>query len=138
MALIFTASTDLMSSQRTSRFIGPLLRSLWPSITTETIQGVQFAVRKTGHVTEYAILAWLVWRALRRPVPNDTRAWSWAPAFAAVGIAAAYAVTDEVHQSFVGSRFASPWDVAIDAAGAALAMLVVHDLFRRRRSRQPG
>lgn len=68
-------------------------------------------LRKCAHVTEYAILGGLLYRAFERE----------APALAA-GIA--YAATDEVHQHFVRGRHASPVDVAIDAAGVALGILV--------------
>ena len=68
-------------------------------------------LRKCAHVTEYAILGGLLYRAFERE----------APALAA-GIA--YAATDEVHQHFVRGRHASPADVAIDAVGVALGMLV--------------
>jgi VanZ family protein len=68
-------------------------------------------LRKGAHVTEYAVLGALLYRALERE----------APALAA-GIA--YAATDELHQHFVRGRHASPVDVAIDAAGVALGMLI--------------
>src|SRR3989441_11649929 len=64
-------------------------------------------LRKGAHVTEYAVLGALLYRALERE----------APALAA-GIA--YAGTDELHQHFVQGRHASPIDVAIDAVGVAL------------------
>src|SRR5690349_15241729 len=66
LALIFTFSTDAGSSKRTSRIIGPLLRWLHPGVSEETINTVQTVVRKGAHLTEYAILAALIWRALRR------------------------------------------------------------------------
>ena len=34
-------------------------------------------VRKRAHLTEYAVLGWLLWRALRKPVRRDPRPWSW-------------------------------------------------------------
>ena len=68
-------------------------------------------LRKGAHVTEYAVLGALLYRARERE----------APALAA-GIA--YAATDELHQHFVRGRHASPVDVAIDAAGVALGMLI--------------
>ncbi|HEY3017842.1 MAG TPA: VanZ family protein [Gaiellaceae bacterium] len=68
-------------------------------------------LRKGAHLTEYAILGVLLYRAFDRE----------APALAA-GIA--YAATDELHQHFVRGRHASPVDVAIDAVGVALGMLV--------------
>jgi VanZ family protein len=68
-------------------------------------------LRKGAHLTEYAILGALLYRALGRE----------APALAA-GIA--YAATDELHQHFVTGRHASPVDVAIDAVGISIGMLV--------------
>jgi VanZ family protein len=44
------------------------------------------------------------------------------PLALAVGIA--YAATDELHQYFVRGRHASPVDVAIDAVGIAIGMLL--------------
>src|SRR3954471_17728226 len=61
-------------------------------------------LRKGAHVTEYAVLGGLLYRALNRE----------APALAA-GIA--YALSDEFHQYFVRGRHASPVDVAIEAVG---------------------
>jgi len=68
-------------------------------------------LRKGAHITEYAVLGALLYRALGRE----------APALAA-GIA--YAGTDELHQHFVRGRHGAPVDVAIDAIGVALGMLV--------------
>jgi VanZ family protein len=68
-------------------------------------------LRKGAHLTEYAILGGLLYRALGRE------------AFAlAVGVA--YAATDELHQYFIRGRHASPVDVAVDAVGVALGMLL--------------
>jgi VanZ family protein len=68
-------------------------------------------LRKGAHLTEYAILGGLLYRALGRE-----------PLALAAGIA--YAATDELHQYFVRGRHASPVDVAIDAVGVALGMLL--------------
>jgi VanZ family protein len=43
-------------------------------------------------------------------------------------LATLYAVTDELHQSFVAGRHASPLDVAIDAAGVALGLALASRL----------
>ena len=68
-------------------------------------------LRKLAHATEYAILAVLLWRALGREL-------------LAFALAVLYAVTDEVHQTFVAGRHGSPRDVVIDAIGAALGLAV--------------
>lgn len=127
MFVIFTASTDLMSAEHTSRFIGPFLRWLAPEISAASVLAVQFFVRKGAHVTEYAILAGLLLRALR-PSTSKTalRAVAWS-----FGIAAIYAGLDEFHQSFVVSRTASVHDVMIDACGAALGITIYWMLSQR-------
>jgi VanZ family protein len=66
-------------------------------------------LRKLAHLTEYAILGLLLARATRRPV-------------LAVALAAAYAATDEVHQTFVEGRHGAPRDVAIDTLGALVGV----------------
>ena len=68
-------------------------------------------LRKGAHLTEYAVLGGLLYRALGRE-----------PLALAMGIA--YAATDELHQYFVRGRHASPVDVAIDAVGVAAGMLI--------------
>ena len=68
-------------------------------------------LRKLAHAAEYALLAALLLRALARPWP-------------ALAIAVAYAASDELHQHFVRGRVGSPWDVAIDAAGAVIGLIV--------------
>ena len=107
MAAIFIASTELGSSHRTSRIIGPFLRWLKPDIADETVSQIQYGIRKCGHVTEFGLLAFTFWRARRRPVRDDPRPWDWNEAVIAIGFAAAYAVSDEMHQAFVPSRDAS-------------------------------
>ena len=136
MLLIFVASTDLMSAQHTSRFIGPFLRWLIPDISPETIRSVQFAIRKAAHVTEYAILAALFLRAFTAAAGRLRRR----DAFLAVVFASAYAALDEYHQSFVASRTGSPFDVLIDASGALLGVMicwwVINGACRRGRAKQ--
>jgi VanZ like protein len=114
-----------------------LLRSLVPVAVMATIfyfsaqPGVDhhgwFAVvlRKLGHVTGYALLTaawwWTLRIVIRRPLP-------WA-----VGIAFAYACTDEFHQTLVRGRDGSVRDVAIDAIGMAIAAYAISRWAPRRR-----
>src|SRR5688500_10779108 len=74
MVFIFIGSTDLMSAEHTSRFIGPFLRWFAPDITDATIASIQLVVRKSAHLTEYAILAALLYRALRQKTASLWRA----------------------------------------------------------------
>lgn len=88
------------------------------------IKRVQLVVRKTGHVVEYAILAVLCWRA-GSAVSEQPPVWSWKRAGFTFGLTVAYAITDEVHQSFVSTRMGSAWDVLIDSVGAFIGLILV-------------
>ena len=124
MVFIFVGSTDLLSAAHTSRFIGPFLRWFSPDVSDATIASVQIVVRKCGHLTEYAILAALLYRALRRHRDRVL--------IISFIVAALYAALDEFHQSFVASRTGSPWDVTIDCIGAAIG-LAIFSLVRNRK-----
>ena len=82
-------------------------------------------LRKLGHVTIYGVL----WLTL-------ARATRWRRPLLAAVVALLYAVSDEVHQSFVEGRHGSPVDVAIDALGIGLAALA-WSVARRRDQRAP-
>ncbi len=123
MALIFTASTDIGSSQNTSRIIAPLLRWLIPGVSETTVHRVTVFVRKGAHTSEYAILALLFWRARQsRHLPAPPR-WSWSEFAICLFWVALYASSDELHQLFVSSRMASIVDVGIDTFGGTLGLL---------------
>ena len=130
MILIFGGSTQLGAPRNTSRFIGPFLRWFAPNIADKTIGSVQYGIRKTGHVTEYAVLALLFWRARRKTFSPDTPRWNWREAGFAILFSTLYAVTDEFHQYFVATRQGSVWDVLIDTSGAVLGMLLLWKIGR--------
>ncbi|HEY6070929.1 MAG TPA: VanZ family protein [Chthoniobacterales bacterium] len=130
LALIFIGSTDLMSAEHTSRIIGPILRWFSPDVSAETIAGVQFFVRKIAHLSEYAVLAVLIWRAFRRGS-------SWHLKMSILFVltlfgCAILAATDEFHQSFVPSRTSSPNDVMIDILGALIGLTICIAVARRK------
>lgn len=133
MSVIFGMSTSAGSSGNTSRIIGPLLRWFDPGISDETVGAIQLAVRKLAHFTEYGILALLLWRARRQPFRGDRRPWQWPQAATAFAIAAAFAASDEWHQSFVPTREACVRDALIDVGGAAAALCALWWLGRRLR-----
>ncbi len=128
---MFFGSTDLMSAEHTSRFLTPFLRWLNPAISPEALAQAHFFVRKAAHVTEYAILSGLLFRALRR-----ARGGFWRRAAFALIPAILFAAMDEWHQSFVATRTASLGDVSLDSLGAVVGILlcVMWGLFRPRRS----
>jgi VanZ family protein len=126
IALIFLMSTDMGSSEHTSRIIRPILEFLFPSSPPETLDLYQWYIRKLAHFTEYGILGLLATRLFRGSW------WILWPVLLVTFVAA----MDEWHQSFVGSRTSSPVDVMLDASGGLAAVLAVwlFTSIRRRRA----
>ena len=122
MVLIFIGSTDVLSAEHTSRFLVPFLHWLDPQISWVAINSIQVVVRKLGHLTEYAILATLIWRALRS-AENWKRSTLILFTVSLIGCAI-FAASDEFHQSFVPSRTSSVNDVMIDIFGAGIALAI--------------
>jgi len=139
-AVIWTLSSDGFSASSTARVIGPIVRFFFPGISEERFELVHFAIRKSAHLTEYAVLALLTLRAFRRGAPRAaSRAALLALAFVIV-----VASADELRQSRSRVRTGRPLDVAIDASGGALALGCALLSERRfgvrasRRYRSPG
>lgn len=97
--------------------LDPLFELLLPWATPDQTAWVHAGVRKLAHVTEYAILAVLVVRALSRP----ERSVVWIGSRALL-LCAAWAALDEFHQSFVESRTGAVSDVLLDTLGAAIGI----------------
>jgi VanZ family protein len=122
LGVIFVGSTELMSAEHTSRFIVPFLLWLKPGMSPQTIWTILVVVRKCAHVTEYAVLALLLWRAL---CSIPTLRAKMLMSFGAVLLACAlFAASDEFHQTFVKSRTPSIRDVLLDVAGALVGLLI--------------
>jgi VanZ family protein len=134
MALIFSASSDSHSYEHSSFFIEPLLHWLFPRMSQSRVEAIHHLTRKCAHLTEYAVLALLLWRALRQPVKNDPRPWGWPKAGLALAIVFLYAASDEFHQIFVPTRSPLVSDVFIDTAGGAAGLLALW-IFGRWRKR---
>ena len=130
MAVIFLGSTDMLSAEHTSRFLVPFLRWIDPQISLAASNAIQLGIRKLGHLTEYAILAMLLWRALRGGIR-----WQMKMSIlflVAVLASAIFAASDEFHQSFVPSRTGSPNDVMIDICGALVGLAICWMFARRQ------
>lgn len=85
----------------------------------EIADAIEGYVRKAAHMTEYAILAVLLYVWLGK--------WQFAMRkrmFLAVIAAAVYAASDEIHQLFVAGRSGRITDVMIDSSGAILGVFL--------------
>lgn len=134
LGVIFIGSTDLLSAEQTSRFIVPILLWFKPGMAPETTWTILVIMRKCAHVCEYAILALLLWRALRGGLAIRGKM---SILFGAVLLGCAvFAASDEFHQSFIKSRTPSLRDVLLDIAGALLGLLIGVCFAHRRRPKK--
>ena len=89
-----------------------------PHLRLFKAEWLDFSVRKTAHMVEYAVLARLLSRAF-----TGSAFWSWKKIFAwSLALAILYACSDEYHQTYVAGRLGTPRDVVFDSLGAWLAL----------------
>jgi VanZ family protein len=91
-----------------------------PASALPDFGAVDLPLKKGGHFLAYFVLA-----ILARWAVGHT---GWALVWTAV-----YAVSDEIHQTFIPGRQGSAVDVIIDWAGAATGMFAYHAICLRRR-----
>jgi len=130
LALVSYLSTDAFSADNTNRYMDPILRWLFPHITTYGLVAAHTVVRKSAHLTEYFVLSILAFWAFRGGRPGWSAGWL----VKALILAAVYAALDETHQIFTMSRTPSPIDSCIDFSGAIVAQLVLYLVYRARRA----
>ncbi len=80
-----------------------------------------FAVKKTGHVLLFGVLALLFYRSFRINEINRKRA-----AILAIVLATFYGGTDEYHQMFTQGRESRVRDVFIDGFGASVVVFFLY------------
>jgi VanZ family protein len=128
IAMIFLFSTDVFSGANTGSLLWKVVRFIYPGATQELFDSIHFSVRKAGHLTEYAVLALLFFRAFRSGSQERWRRW-WA--LSSLLAAFLYASLDEYHQTFTRRRTGSVYDILIDTSGAATALVLLWFLSHR-------
>ena len=139
MGLIYFASRDSQSLYHSARVIQPLMQ---PGTQHSTLQSIVIFARKCAHSAEFAVLAVLLWCALRA-ISKLGNGWSWRlAAYAMLGVILC-GIADEVHQRYVPTRQATFMDVVYDALGGAVGLLALWAFGRWRKwwwsmSAKPG
>jgi VanZ family protein len=131
-AFIFVMSTDTFSAHHTSIILEPLIRWLAPRLSEDDVEFVHFVIRKSAHFAEYFIFGVFLYRAVR----GAYKGWRWTWGLTAWFMAACYSGLDEIHQAFIASRTASPYDSLIDSSGAFVAMIFLLLWFNRSAAKQ--
>ena len=128
MSVMFWFSTDLFSGDNTGSLLWKVISFVYPGATQELFDSIHFCVRKAGHLTVYAVLALLLFRAFRSGSRERWRHWS---ALSSLLVVFLYALLDEYHQTFTLRRTGSIYDSLIDTSGAVTALVLLW-LFRRK------
>jgi VanZ family protein len=123
MLVISLMSTEPFSATNTNRYIDPVLRYWFPTITRGELLFAHTVIRKTAHFVEFFILGCLTYWACRRGrAPRWRTAWM----LQALGLAIAYSVADEAHQAFVPNRTFALTDSGVDSLGAAVSQVLIY------------
>lgn len=137
MVLMLVISTDIGSMQTSQRFLNPILLWFDPTLSSPELYRLNIIFRKTCHVTEFAILAMLVWRTrdlLKSPWP---KAGTLRIVGLTLAVCAFFAISTELIQYAYRSRAASPWDVALNMGGSVLGLSLLF-LFKKMLPQKPA
>ncbi|MEA3369454.1 MAG: VanZ family protein [Candidatus Ratteibacteria bacterium] len=80
-----------------------------------------------GHFFEFMVLALLSFRAFNNSFPK----WGVRNVFYAGSFSILFAVSDEIHQAFVPTRFCSGSDILVDVLGVGFAFFLLRLRHRR-------
>ncbi len=124
MLIIFALSTDVASADKTRSAVSSIMRRVLPGLANrlspQMVDRIDWNIRKTAHVTEYAILAILAFRAIGFGNPTFRNRNVVLPFL----IGVLYAASDEYHQSFSATREGRAADVFFDSFGVTLGLLL--------------
>jgi VanZ family protein len=122
-AVMFWMSTERFGVSESRPVFARLLNFVHISLSPATFRTVHTVVRKLAHLTEYAVLVVLLYRAFEG---QDRLMWRAQSAWWCLALGALYSFTDEFHQIFVNGRGASLIDCGIDIMGLTVGLLVVY------------
>src|SRR4030095_565050 len=120
--VMYYFSTDVFSADNTRNVFERIFLWFSPHASKQAILTFNYFLRKSAHFTEYAILGGLLFRAFR--AGNPIR-WRFKWALYSFVFAAAWALLDELHQSFTQKRGGSILDSVLDSRGAPFMLVII-------------
>ena len=143
--MMFSGEDAEVSGSRSAQILVNIVNVVAPSAdvtlenyeSIEALQNLERVIRKLAHMTEYGILASLLWAVFFgfRELP---RKFAYVIPILGVMIFGSF---DEKKQTTVSGRFGSWTDVCIDMLGAAIAVFIIYRLtlcYRRAKSKNPS
>jgi VanZ family protein len=138
MLIMLVVSTDLGSMSTSQRLLNPVFLWFNPRLTSYELYQANVVFRKICHVTEFAVLAMLVWRTrnlLKSPWPGSG---TLRLAGLTLAICAFFAISTELAQYAARSRSASPWDILLNMFGSVLGLSIIFLLKKWRSKKSPA
>lgn len=102
------------------------------NLSDELSDFINAVVRKTGHFLLFSLLGMLTYLLSASVVLKEKK--YWLPSVFSLPVCTLFAISDEIHQTFVKGRHGRAGDVLVDAAGAVigtLAAVVLIVLYRK-------
>lgn len=94
--------------------------SSFHKLSVSEVSWQDFITRKLAHITEYAVLSGLTYRALG----GTTRLITQHRLLVSIIIGILYSLTDEYHQTWISGRTGRWFDIGIDGVGVVIGGLV--------------
>ena len=116
MIIIFFFSNQPYSGESTYSIVENLL----PTLNSQSINTINFLIRKSAHFTEYFILTYLLYSVLKEYSKNKRIIM-----IMSIVICLIYAITDEIHQLYIPGRSPELKDVIIDTTGGIFYILLI-------------
>ena len=111
----------------------PDFDKLAPSEQVRIAGIVSYLVRKSAHLVEFALLGFALFAHV---CALSSRVKIQRPRLLSFGIGALYAVSDELHQTFISGRSGQLSDVMLDSVGVLIGIMLLWCLLRRRKKRK--
>ena len=134
MIFCFSAQTGESSGALSGRITARVVRlfvsdfdSISETQQKALLSTVGLLIRKAAHFSEYALLGLSLMLHIRQLRKRITVCFPWLWAWA---VGTVYAISDELHQHFVGGRHPAATDVMIDSSGVIAGVLLLALILR--------